>query len=118
MSARSHAVGVPVDVDQWGWICGFYPGTEPHGTAATFDRARSSFEAAWYDLLPTLTEVDFDRWRDQRDCAQIRDVGTRGEDAFAKAKFVVAVSPRRSFRQSPVRTHADPSASHHRDGRQ
>jgi hypothetical protein len=21
--------GVPVDVDQWGWNCGFYPGTEP-----------------------------------------------------------------------------------------
>jgi hypothetical protein len=21
--------GVPVDVDQWGWSCGFYPGSHP-----------------------------------------------------------------------------------------
>ena len=63
--------GVPVDVDQWGWICGFYPGTKPHqergGTAATFDQARIYFEAAWQALLPTLTEADFDRWREARD---------------------------------------------------
>src|ERR1700761_3438243 len=35
--------GVPFDVDQWGWICGFYPGSEPgdhlSGTATTFDQA-------------------------------------------------------------------------------
>jgi hypothetical protein len=33
--------GVPVDADQWGWACGFYPGVEPaqhrQGSAATFD---------------------------------------------------------------------------------
>ena len=30
--------GVPVDVDQWGWSCGFYPRSHPleHGTAGTF----------------------------------------------------------------------------------
>ena len=37
-------VGCPVDVDQWGWSCGFYPGSEPgeylDGTAASFDQAR------------------------------------------------------------------------------
>jgi hypothetical protein len=64
-------VGVPVGVDRWGWILGFYPRTEPHqysdGTAATFDQARSSFETAWQALLPTLTEADFDRWRHARD---------------------------------------------------
>jgi hypothetical protein len=63
--------GIPHDEDPWGWSVGFYPGTEPHqdsdGTAATFDLARADFEAAWNDLLPTLTEADFDRWRDQRD---------------------------------------------------
>ena len=36
--------GVPFDVDQWGWTCGFYPGSEPseylNGTAATFADAR------------------------------------------------------------------------------
>jgi hypothetical protein len=63
--------GVPIDVDQWGWNCGFYPGTLPHqdssGTAATFDLARIDFEAAWQALLPTLTEADFARWREARD---------------------------------------------------
>jgi hypothetical protein len=63
--------GVPVDEDQWGWDCGFYPGTKPHqhrgGTAATFDQARADFEKAWDRLLPTLTEEDFDRWRHARD---------------------------------------------------
>jgi hypothetical protein len=63
--------GVPVDEDQWGWICGFYPGTQPRqdsdGTAATFDQARADFEAARQALLPTLTEADFDRWREARD---------------------------------------------------
>jgi hypothetical protein len=31
--------GVPIDVDQWGWACGFYPGLEPgrhrYGSGAT-----------------------------------------------------------------------------------
>jgi hypothetical protein len=63
--------GVPVDVDQWGWDIGFYPGTRPRqergGSAPTFDQARIRFEAAWQALLPTLTEADFDRWREARD---------------------------------------------------
>jgi hypothetical protein len=63
--------GVPVDVDQWGWSCGFYPGTKPRqdsdGTAETFEQARIDFETAWNDLLPTLTEANFDRWRDARE---------------------------------------------------
>jgi hypothetical protein len=64
-------VGVPVDVDQWGWILGFYPGTGADeyrdGTAATFDLARADFEAAWKALLPTRTEAHFQAWRDARD---------------------------------------------------
>jgi hypothetical protein len=60
-----------VDVDQWGWILGFYPGTEVgeyrDGTAETFDLARADFDAAWKALLPTLTEAHFLRRRDARD---------------------------------------------------
>jgi hypothetical protein len=61
--------GVPVDEDQWGWSCGFYPpshrGQEEDGTAPSFERARSEFEAAWRFLLPKLSEPDFQAWRDQ-----------------------------------------------------
>jgi hypothetical protein len=43
--------GNPTETDQWGWRCGFYPGSNPgeckSGTAASFDAARSAFEAAW-----------------------------------------------------------------------
>jgi hypothetical protein len=43
--------GNPYDEDPWDWNCGFYPGSHPgehqDGTAATFDEARSDFEAAW-----------------------------------------------------------------------
>lgn len=63
--------GVPVDVDQWGWQCGFYPGSHPgdhkDGTAATFEEARAEFEAAWAVYLPKRTEADFEEWRNQRD---------------------------------------------------
>jgi hypothetical protein len=62
--------GVPVDVDQWCWSCGFYPGSEPGehftGTAAAFDQARADFEAAWQVFLSNRTEADFQAWRDQR----------------------------------------------------
>jgi hypothetical protein len=63
--------GCPVDVDQWEWRCGFYPGIEPgghkSGTAIDFPAARVDFEVAWRAILPTLTTADFDKWRDQRD---------------------------------------------------
>jgi hypothetical protein len=63
--------GCPVDVDQWEWRCGFYPGIEPgghqDGTAVDSDHARVDFEAAWRMILPTLTDADFNKWRCQRD---------------------------------------------------
>jgi hypothetical protein len=63
--------GCPVDVDQWEWRCGFYPGIEPgghrDGTARDFDQARLDFEAAWRAVLPGLSDADFDQWRHQRD---------------------------------------------------
>jgi hypothetical protein len=53
--------GVPVDVDQWQWSCGFYPGLHPgqhrHGTVATFAEARAGFEADWRSLLPEILKV-------------------------------------------------------------
>ncbi|MDR3484149.1 MAG: hypothetical protein P4M05_04465 [Bradyrhizobium sp.] len=64
-------MGCPVDVDQWEWKCGFYPGIEPgqhqDATAVDFDHARADFEAAWQEILPTLAETDFRKWCDQRD---------------------------------------------------
>jgi hypothetical protein len=63
--------GNPSDTDQWGWRCGFYPGSHPgectSGTAATFDQARAAFEAAWRVFLSNRTDADFQAWRDQRD---------------------------------------------------
>jgi hypothetical protein len=53
--------GVPVDVDQWKWSCGFYPGLHPgqhrYGTAASFEEARFGFEAGWKALLPESPKV-------------------------------------------------------------
>jgi hypothetical protein len=62
--------GVPHDVDQWGWDCGFYPVT--HGrehadeTAVNFEQARADFEAAWANYLPKCTSDDFAEYRRQR----------------------------------------------------
>jgi hypothetical protein len=59
--------GVPVDVDQWGWDCGFSPGSHPGectgGSAPTFEEARADFEADWQVFLSNRTEADFDEWR-------------------------------------------------------
>jgi hypothetical protein len=63
--------GVPLDVNQWEWQCGFYPGSHPgehmSGTAANFEEARGQFEGAWAVYLPKRTEADFQEWRDNRD---------------------------------------------------
>jgi hypothetical protein len=62
--------GVPVDLDQWGWQCGFYPpshhGRHVEDTAETFEQARADFEAAWKEYLPRCTEKDFEEYRRQR----------------------------------------------------
>src|SRR5450755_2063498 len=62
--------GVPVDVHQWGWSCGFYPlshrGRRAEGTAMTFAEARGDFEAAWREYLPNCTVADFTAYRRQR----------------------------------------------------
>jgi hypothetical protein len=64
-------VGIPQGVDRWEWTCGFYPDSRPgectSGTAATFDKARADFEAAWTVFLANRTEADFEAWRDERD---------------------------------------------------
>ena len=63
--------GCPVDVDQWSWQCGFYPGSSPgeylDGTAATFDQARADFGKAWRAFSAKRTPADYRACRDQRD---------------------------------------------------
>jgi hypothetical protein len=46
--------GVPFDVDQWEWTCGFYPcepGQHTNASAVDFEQARADFEEAWQRLL-------------------------------------------------------------------
>jgi hypothetical protein len=76
--------GVPVEVDQWGWSCGFYPGLEPRqhrsGSASTFDQARADFEAAWAGLLPQIPSGAFEEYRrDREHRAEIQAIHGRGE---------------------------------------
>jgi hypothetical protein len=76
--------GVPIEVDQWGWSCGFYPGPEPgqyrSGSAFTFDQARADFEAAWANLLLQIPAGAFDEYRrDSEYRAEIRPIRSRGE---------------------------------------
>jgi hypothetical protein len=63
----SRALWPPPSSDQWQWICGFYPGSNPgderHGTAAGFEAARAAFETAWRDYLPKRSAADFEEWR-------------------------------------------------------
>jgi hypothetical protein len=85
VGAIARRSGCPVDVDQWQWRCGFYPGSHrgehEDGTAVDFDLARAEFEAAWLRLLPKLTEADFQDWRDERDSTVwkyvMRDAGMK-----------------------------------------
>lgn len=71
VGAIARCTGCPVDVEQWEWHCGFYPGMRSGqtraGSATDFEHARAGFEAAWQRILPTLTEASFQEWRDQRD---------------------------------------------------
>ena len=63
--------GVPFDVNQWEWSCGFYPGSEPRdhlsGTATSFEQAHTGFETAWRTFSAKRTEADYQAWRDSRD---------------------------------------------------
>jgi hypothetical protein len=77
--------GVPVDREQWQWICGFYPGLHHgqhrYGIATTFEDARVGFEADWKALLPKIPEGAFEEYReeDREYRAEIRAVRARGE---------------------------------------
>ncbi|MGA2057949.1 MAG: hypothetical protein ABSG88_21915 [Bradyrhizobium sp.] len=76
--------GVPFDVDQWQWSCGFYPGLHPgqhcYGTAASFGEARAGLEADWKGLLPEIPEGAFEEWRHQRDWTERKyAMWSRGE---------------------------------------
>jgi hypothetical protein len=77
--------GVPHDVDQWGWQCGFYPlshrGEHAEGTAGSFKQARADFEAAWTEYLLKCTPADFLEYRRQRARTawkyEMHDTGTK-----------------------------------------
>ncbi|MDA9506127.1 hypothetical protein XI09_16095 [Bradyrhizobium sp. CCBAU 11386] len=73
----SRRSGVPNSAPQWGWSCGFYPGVDPgehrSGIAETFDQARDGFQAAWDGLAATLTEKNYDTWREALDWMAWRD---------------------------------------------
>jgi hypothetical protein len=84
VGTTSQRTGVPLEVDQWGWTCGFCPDLKPgqdtNGTGADFEAARAGFEEAWNRLLPTLTEAAFEEYRRHRDLlAEIRAKRARGE---------------------------------------
>jgi hypothetical protein len=63
-------VGNPTGTPHWQWSCGFYPGSHPRectgGTAASFEAARSAFEAAWRVFLANRTEANFGEYRRHR----------------------------------------------------
>jgi hypothetical protein len=83
--------GAPSDVDQWVWVCGFYPGSHPGeqttGSVPDFERARADFEVAWRNLfgqahgggLSSLAR------RSRLDELEICNVGCRPQDADANA---------------------------------
>jgi hypothetical protein len=76
--------GVPKDLAQWGWHCGFYPGLEvgqhSQGVAESFEAARAGFEADWNRLLPAVSPSAFDDYRSwQAHQAELRDKRGRGE---------------------------------------
>jgi hypothetical protein len=87
--------GVPHDVDQWGWACGFYPVTHPlthaDGTAETFEQARADFEAAWAEYLPRCTPADFEEYRRQRALTEWKhamdDTGTKMPTALPNGRW-------------------------------
>ncbi|WP_029583070.1 hypothetical protein [Bradyrhizobium sp. URHD0069] len=60
--------GVPNDVDQWGWICGFNSQRLKiaEGTAPTFVLALAKFEEAWQVYLLGCIDADFAEHREQR----------------------------------------------------
>ena len=77
--------GVPVDVDQWGWSCSFYPGLHPgqhhDGSAETLELARAAFEEAWRKLLPKIPDGAFDEYRRDRELrAEITAVHAVGKN--------------------------------------
>jgi hypothetical protein len=80
----SERAGVPIDVDKWHWSCGFHPGLHPgqhrSRTAATFEEARTGFEATWKALLPEIPDGAFEEYRyDRKSRAEMRAIRARGE---------------------------------------
>jgi hypothetical protein len=76
------SVGNPGAAPKWEWRCGFYPGSDPgeckNGTAATFDKARAAFEAAWRMFMSK--RADEERWGMSRTELERRILRLRRQD--------------------------------------
>jgi hypothetical protein len=84
VGAIAKRAGVPVDADQWGWQCGFYPGLDPgqhqNGTSKSFELARAAVNEAWQRLLPRIPLDAFDEYqRDRAARAEMMAIRERGE---------------------------------------
>jgi hypothetical protein len=83
------------------------PGQNRRGTAIDFDHARADFETAWQRVLPTLTDANFQEWREQRDwIEEVRDVGTRRTVPFPESEQHDGMPLRREIRQLTIRAAA------------
>jgi hypothetical protein len=61
----------------------------PCDAALTLNAAPWAFRKAWRELLPTLREANFQRWREQRDFTEIRDARLRLPDADTERRWPV-----------------------------
>jgi hypothetical protein len=85
VSTIGERAGVPLDVDQWHWSCGFYLGQHRYGTAAIFDEARAGFEANWKAPLPEIPVYAFEEYRHDRESrAEINTIRARGEKLLSQ----------------------------------
>jgi hypothetical protein len=95
--------GNPHDEDPWEWHCGFYPGSHPgehqDGTAASFDEARSDFEAAWKVFLRSEPRRSGVAWPARLDRSKICDAASRRTTPIAETKYADEVRMRPRFIQ-------------------
>jgi hypothetical protein len=75
-------VGVPIEVDQWGWSLGFRPRTRTASIrlGCNLRPARAVFEAEWAALRPQIPAGAFEEYRrDSQHRGEIRAILARGE---------------------------------------
>lgn len=103
VSARGKCAGVTVEVDQWGWSLGFYPGLKPgqhrSSSAATFGQARKGFRRSMERPAAPIPAGAFDEYRRDRERrAEIRATTPARKAAERNALVANAVRLRRHLR--------------------